>query len=229
MFEVSRDGRYVLVIERGWKVVKEISLGTAIARWFSKVLEACMKSGSKEYHSAHREGVKGYIAQRCSNSRGCYMALVEYGGGGRQSFIFIPEYRDNRGWWKLAEVLRDVGREDEIARPSQPGTTVAQHQNHPRSYREALQQPRRERVRGRASSDLLVCPRGAIGMQKSGSAAISVYAQSMEEGGRDVVGLIEEKEQRVLYEMKSQLGEMQDKINWLIRCIEEKKGVGVGL
>lgn len=46
VFEISRDGRYVFIIERGWKVVKELSLGTASARWFSKVLEDCMKFGS---------------------------------------------------------------------------------------------------------------------------------------------------------------------------------------
>lgn len=38
------------------------------------------------------------------------MALVEYGGSGRQNFIFIPEERDSKGWRKLADALREPGR-----------------------------------------------------------------------------------------------------------------------
>lgn len=64
-------------------------------------------------------------------------------------------------------------------------------------------------------------------MQRTGSAIVSVRAQSLEGGGRGAVGLNEEMEHCVLYEMKSQLDEMQD--NWLIWCVEEKKGVGFGL
>lgn len=66
------------------------------------------------------------------------MALVEYGGGGRRSFIFIPKDRDGMGWRKLEEVLREAGREGGPNRPSQPVMTVAQHQPHTRSYLEAL-------------------------------------------------------------------------------------------
>lgn len=51
----------------------------------------------------------------------------------------------------------------------------------------------------------------------------------MVEDGREDVGLTEEKEQSVLYEMKRQMGEMQLKIDWLIRCNEEKKVLDVGL
>lgn len=133
VFEISRDGRYACIIERGWKVVKELSLGTASARWFSKVLEDCMKFGSKEFYSAHRDGARGYIAQQCSNAQGCYMALVEYNGGRCRSFIFIPKDSDGRGWWKLVEVLREAGREDDSS--SHPGTTVPQQHHQPRSYR----------------------------------------------------------------------------------------------
>lgn len=140
----------VLITERGWKVKKEISLGLGTARWFTRALEDCLKARRKEFYSAHREGGWGYIAQRCSNSRGCYMALVEYGGGGHRSFIFIPEDTDGRGWRKLAEVLREVGRGPDL--PSPPLTTLALQQPLARSYREALQQPR-ESVRVGANSD----------------------------------------------------------------------------
>lgn len=88
--------------QRCWKVVKSLSLGLDIARWFSRALEGSLKTGRKEFYIAHCEGGRGFIAQRCSNFCGFYMALVEYGGGGRCSFIFIPADRDGVGWRKLA-------------------------------------------------------------------------------------------------------------------------------
>lgn len=44
-------------------------------------------------------------------SHGFYMALVEYIGGGRRSFIFIPKDRDGAGWRNLAVVLQEAGGE----------------------------------------------------------------------------------------------------------------------
>lgn len=51
-----------------------------------------------------------FIAHRCSNARGHCMALGEYGDGGRQNFIFIPEERGGKGLRKLAHALRESGR-----------------------------------------------------------------------------------------------------------------------
>lgn len=50
-----------------------------------------MKDEKKDFYTTSREGTKSFIAQRCSNVRGHYMALVEYVGGGRSSFIFVPK------------------------------------------------------------------------------------------------------------------------------------------
>lgn len=75
VFEVAGDGRYVNITERGWKVVKNLSLGLGTVRWFSNALEECLSVEGKGFYTAHRDGDKGYIAQRCINSRGKYMAL----------------------------------------------------------------------------------------------------------------------------------------------------------
>lgn len=81
-FEVIRDGRHVHLTERSWGVVKGMSLGLATALWLTKALENCLKVGRREFYTAHQEGDRSFIAQQCSNSRGYYMALVQYGGGG---------------------------------------------------------------------------------------------------------------------------------------------------
>lgn len=65
VFEVRRDGREVLFTKKGWKVVKSLSLGLDTARWFSRALEGSLKTGRKEFYTAHREGGRGFIAQWC--------------------------------------------------------------------------------------------------------------------------------------------------------------------
>lgn len=63
-FEVVREGKYVLITERGWKGVNEIRLGVGTPCWFSKAMEDCLKIGRKEFYSTYREGVRRYIAQK---------------------------------------------------------------------------------------------------------------------------------------------------------------------
>lgn len=103
--------------------------------------------GGKEFYMAHREGDRGFIAQRCSNSWGGYMALVEYEGGGRRNFIFILKERDDKGWRKMVDALREAGREGGFVGRNRGGAVqvpsvemVAVNQSNKRSYREVLQQ-----------------------------------------------------------------------------------------
>lgn len=39
VFEVTRDGRFLCITERNWRVVKGMSLGVATVLWFIKALE----------------------------------------------------------------------------------------------------------------------------------------------------------------------------------------------
>lgn len=91
--------------------MKEMSLGMFTVLLFAKALEECLKVERKDFYDTSREGDRGFISQRCSNAHGRYMALVEYGGGDKQNFIFIPEERGSKGWRKLADALREAGRE----------------------------------------------------------------------------------------------------------------------
>lgn len=62
-----------------------------MVHWFAKSLEGCLKGETKGFYTTVREGNRSFIVQWCSNARGCYMVLVEYGGVSKHSFIFIPE------------------------------------------------------------------------------------------------------------------------------------------
>ncbi|XP_041000186.1 uncharacterized protein LOC121246196 isoform X2 [Juglans microcarpa x Juglans regia] len=114
-------------------------MGLETIRWVANSLEACLKNGSNGFYSARREGDRGFTAQRCSNSRGSYMALAAYGGGGRRSYILIPQDEAGIGWRKMMVVLKDMGRGGVQGRNPPQEMAVALPQ---RSYKEALEVPR---------------------------------------------------------------------------------------
>lgn len=60
-------------------MVKEMRLGLSMVQWFAKIMEDCLKGEKKDFYTTTRDDNKSFIAQRCSNSCGCFMALVEYG------------------------------------------------------------------------------------------------------------------------------------------------------
>ncbi|KAF5461820.1 hypothetical protein F2P56_017887 [Juglans regia] len=205
VFEVAGDGRYVNITERGWKVVKNLNLGLGTVRWFSNALEECLLLEGKGFYTAYRDGDKGYIAQRCCNSRGEYMALVEYGGGGRRNFIFIPGDKDRKGWRKLVEVLKEGSSGG--SRRSLPLTTT-QYSNLP-SYRDILQGGR-ELVRTRDGNSA-----EKVDLLKSGPITSLRNAQLRDGGGRAVAGMKEDNLLQVLSEMETQLGELTYRVELL--------------
>lgn len=95
--------------------MKEIRLGKVMVQGFIRTLGESMRSGMKELYATTREGDRSFIAQKCSNARGRFMALVEYGGGGRRNFIFILEDVEGRGWRRLAATLREIILEEKGA------------------------------------------------------------------------------------------------------------------
>lgn len=96
----------------------------------------------KELYAMTREGDRIFIAQRCSNARGKFMALVEYGGGGRHSFIFISEDVEGRGWRRMAAVLGEISLNEQSVMYRGGGCSQRLLEVRPsmqsRSYREAL-------------------------------------------------------------------------------------------
>lgn len=109
VFSLSKDCRFLLITERSLKVVKELRLGLSMVHWLAKSLEDCLKGDKQEFYTMARDGCRSFIAQRCSNAQGHYMALVEYGNGNRCNFVFIPEdtkVGDGRAGNSVVEVCK---------------------------------------------------------------------------------------------------------------------------
>lgn len=64
--------------------------------------------GSKEFIKSSRVGSKAFLAQKCSNSHGMFLPLVEYKECGWRGFIAIPEGREDREWRSCAAELQKV-------------------------------------------------------------------------------------------------------------------------
>lgn len=208
-FEVSREGQWLILTERGREFVKSMRMELATARWFSKALEDGRTTRRKGFHASHREGDRGFTVQRCTNIQGAFMAMEERRGGGRQNCILVPDDRDERGWWKLAELLREVARIGVQALL----VTIALPKP-PQLYKEAFHQPRSLNLNHQLD-------------RRATSGAVSgvVYAgyQEHEEDGRRGVGLKKEMALRVLTDMQKQMGELQDNINYLKQCVEDQR------
>ncbi|KAF5477643.1 hypothetical protein F2P56_004263 [Juglans regia] len=219
ILEVDRDGRYVILTEKGWKGIKKMNLSLGTVRWFFNALEVCLKKEGKGFYSAYRDGDRGYIAQRCSNSRGEYMALVEYCGGGRRNCVFIPGDKDRVGWRKLAMALKEAGSGGGCQLP--PITTV--QNSNLRSYSDVLQGSREvEKFRDVNYAE-------KVGLVKKGPVTSAGNDLLRDGVGRDVVALKEENLLKALSDMEEQLGELTNKVGWLKRCVELKGISGLGL
>ncbi|KAF5482309.1 hypothetical protein F2P56_002891 [Juglans regia] len=203
-FEVVREGRWLFLTEKGRKFVISMRMELATARWFSKALEDGRNARRKGFYASHREGDRGFMVQRCANFQGEFMVMEEYQGGGRRRCILVPDEKDGRGWWKLAELLREASGSGGQAPPAAMKTLK------PASYKEALQQWRP----GNQSHQL---DRRAVSGVVSGAVSVG------EEDGRRVVGLQKEMVVRVLSDMQNQLGELQEKICFLKKCVEEQE------
>lgn len=97
-FYLSRDGNFLLIIEKGRKFMHEMWLGWATGTWFAHCLETYRKNGNQEdYFAKTREGIYSFIAQHRSNSKGSFVVLEEYGGDGKCGSIIIPEEKGGEG------------------------------------------------------------------------------------------------------------------------------------
>ncbi|KAF5450040.1 hypothetical protein F2P56_030421 [Juglans regia] len=213
VFEIRTEGCEVLITERGWKGLQTLRLGWDTARWVLRALEECFKHGRKVCYSAYRDGNRGYIAQKGSNSRGSFLALVEYSGGGRWSFIFISGERDGMGWRKLAVVVREVGNECAQGRSLPSSSTVALPLA--RSYMEVVQTPRD----GRNFA--------LVDLNRVGEVPVLVGAQRREGDGRGVSGQNDVSILKDLRGMQAALEEMAVKVKGMIRCVLGKEVMGL--
>jgi hypothetical protein len=71
------------ITKRSGGVSRAVVLGKSSVVWLLVMVEVEVLKGEnlREFYWFLRVGSRAYIAQRCPNSHGWYMALAEYGGG----------------------------------------------------------------------------------------------------------------------------------------------------
>lgn len=78
VYSISKNGNYVAIVEKSWRVLKELRLDVHTVHWFAKFLQDCLNGNFKDLYSTVRDGNHSFITQKCSNANGRYIALVEY-------------------------------------------------------------------------------------------------------------------------------------------------------
>jgi hypothetical protein len=96
---VFEEGVSVLrFYERSRGFVRLVSLGKVTVIWLLATMEALrLAEGSKAFVKSSRVGSKAFIAKRCLNKFGLFLAVVEYGGGDQRAFLVILEGKGGRG------------------------------------------------------------------------------------------------------------------------------------
>lgn len=82
-------------------------MGKVTMSWLLDTMTAIFQAqSSKEFVESLTVGVKAFIAKRRSIRFSCFVAVVEYGSGGRRGFVIFMEGRGGRGWSGFALELR---------------------------------------------------------------------------------------------------------------------------
>lgn len=127
----------------------------------------------------------------------------------------------------MAKALREIEREGCLGGEAPIAASVESLQSSSWSYMAVLQQLRwADLSRHHARRDV-----SSIGVAQWQRERAAVYAETQGSGGPDrgVVCLQKESILRAMSKLKKQLGDLQFNLNWLKRCVEEGRGVGVGL
>ncbi|KAB1215950.1 putative ADP-ribosylation factor GTPase-activating protein AGD8 [Morella rubra] len=99
----------VKMSEWSWKAMISIFLGRYGAVWIVNLASRLqMVDNKKEVVVKFNEASRGFLAQRCSNKAGRYVAVAEFGGGRRKGVVMILEGKEGAGWKELADVFQEV-------------------------------------------------------------------------------------------------------------------------
>lgn len=67
--------------------------------WMVNMSDKLMKAGAgSDFSSKFNESGHGFLAQRCLNKGGRYVAIVEYIGGQKVGAVMVPKGRFAYGW-----------------------------------------------------------------------------------------------------------------------------------
>ncbi|KAB1208245.1 hypothetical protein CJ030_MR7G027342 [Morella rubra] len=108
-FQVTVLGNGVVKLSKwSWKALSSIFLGRFGAVWMVNMASRLQVDVNKEFVIKFNEASRAFIAQRCSNKVGRYVAIAEFGEGRRTEVVMIPEGNGGSGWKVLANVFQEV-------------------------------------------------------------------------------------------------------------------------
>ncbi|KAB1223886.1 Ribonuclease P protein subunit p29 [Morella rubra] len=89
--------------------VNEIHMGKYGAVWMVNMSDKLLvASTAVDFASKFTESRRGFLAQRCCNKGGRYIAVVEYGGRRKLGAVLVPEGKHGHGWQILNRVFLEA-------------------------------------------------------------------------------------------------------------------------
>jgi hypothetical protein len=89
----------VRLAERSRHLFRAVILGWSSLVWLMQAVERLSKGEEdNDKWKTFRMGSTVYVVLRRKNKHGQFIELSEYGGGGRRSYVVIPEGSDGKGW-----------------------------------------------------------------------------------------------------------------------------------
>ncbi|KAB1209586.1 Calcium-transporting ATPase 9, plasma membrane-type, partial [Morella rubra] len=116
-FRIESKEFHVRISEKGdllfseWssRSVNEIHMGKYGAVWMVNMSDKLMvASTAVDFASKFTESRRGFLAQRCCNKGGRYIAVVEYGGRRKVGAVLVPEGKHGHGWQILNRVFLEA-------------------------------------------------------------------------------------------------------------------------
>ncbi|KAB1207900.1 hypothetical protein CJ030_MR7G024262 [Morella rubra] len=109
-FQVSISARGVVKFsEWSLKSMNIVHMGKFGVCWLVNMSHSLLKAGTtSDFSSKFNESGCGFLAQRCLNKGGRYVAIVEYGGGRKVGAVMVPEGRYAHGWQILNCVFQEA-------------------------------------------------------------------------------------------------------------------------
>jgi hypothetical protein len=89
----------VRLVERSRHLFRAVILGWSNLVWLMQAMERLSK-GEEDNNKwrTFRISCTVYVVLRRKNKHGQFIEFSEYGGGGRRSYVVIPEGSDEKGW-----------------------------------------------------------------------------------------------------------------------------------
>ncbi|KAB1214179.1 Mitogen-activated protein kinase 16 [Morella rubra] len=99
----------LLFSEWSSRTVNEIHMGKYGAVWMVNMSDKLLvASHAVDFASKFTESRRGFLAQRCCNKGGRYIAVVEYGGRRKLGAVLVPEGKHGHGWQILNRVFLEA-------------------------------------------------------------------------------------------------------------------------